>query len=146
SNEVHVFDTTKEEFVAKYPLSPDGGEVRHIVEGINEVWLPESALSRITLIRRGSTGLYSGPFSPEPIGPREALGRQAAGLGAGADPRACIRRPCPARTVAPAQAVGQAERLDVAQAPVAVLLQPHPAAARHAGEFRQREHQQLAVL
>lgn len=58
TNEVHVFDTTKEEFVAKYPLSSDGGEVRHIVEGLNEVWLPESALSRIMLIRRGSTGLY----------------------------------------------------------------------------------------
>ena len=58
SNEVHVFDTSQEEFVARYPLSPDGGEVRHIVEGLNEVWLPESALSRIMLIRRGSTGLY----------------------------------------------------------------------------------------
>jgi virginiamycin B lyase len=58
SNEVHVFDTTQEEFIASYPLSPGGGEVRHIVEGINEVWLPESALSRIMLIRRGSTGLY----------------------------------------------------------------------------------------
>ena len=58
SNEVHVFDTTQEEFISRYPLSPDGGEVRHIVEGINEVWLPESALSRIMLIRRGSTGLY----------------------------------------------------------------------------------------
>jgi virginiamycin B lyase len=58
SNEVHAFDTTKEEFIAKYPLSPDGGEVRQIVEGLNEVWLPESALSRIILIRRGSTGLY----------------------------------------------------------------------------------------
>lgn len=58
SNEVHVFDTTQEQFVAKYPLSPEGGEVRQIVEGLNEIWLPESALSRVMLIRRGSTGLY----------------------------------------------------------------------------------------
>jgi hypothetical protein len=39
-------------------LSPDGGEVRQIIEGLNEIWLPESALSRMMLIRRGSTGLY----------------------------------------------------------------------------------------
>jgi virginiamycin B lyase len=58
SNEVHVFDGTREEFVTKYPLSPDGGEVRNIVGGLNEIWLPESASDRLMLIRRGSTGLY----------------------------------------------------------------------------------------
>lgn len=58
SNEIHVFDTVKEEFVAKYPSSLEGAEVRQIVGGLNEVWLPESGLDRLMLIRPGSTGLY----------------------------------------------------------------------------------------
>jgi virginiamycin B lyase len=58
SNEVHVFDTNREEFVAKFPLSHEGAEVRQIIGGMNEVWLPESGLDRLMLIRPGSTGLY----------------------------------------------------------------------------------------
>ena len=58
SNEVHAFDSVKEVFVAKYPSSLEGAEVRQIIGGMNEVWLPESGLDRLMLIRPGSTGLY----------------------------------------------------------------------------------------
>jgi virginiamycin B lyase len=58
SSEIHVFDTSREHFVAKYPSSHEGAEVRQIIGGLNEVWLPESALDRLMLIRPGSTGLY----------------------------------------------------------------------------------------
>lgn len=58
SNEVHSFDAAKEEFVAKYPSSLDGAAVHQIVGGMNEIWLAESGLDRLMLIRPGSTGLY----------------------------------------------------------------------------------------
>jgi virginiamycin B lyase len=58
TNEVHAFDSSREEFAASYPASLADAQVRQIVGGMNEIWLPESGLDRLMLIRPGTIGLY----------------------------------------------------------------------------------------
>jgi len=54
ANAVHAFDPEREEFVATYPGSGPDANVRQILGRSGEVWLPESGLDRLVLIRTGS--------------------------------------------------------------------------------------------
>lgn len=47
------FDPTTEQFTA-YPTSEKGAEVRQFLGRPGEVWLPESATDRLTVIRTGA--------------------------------------------------------------------------------------------
>jgi virginiamycin B lyase len=58
TNEVHAFDPSSETFAATYPSSPGDAQVHQIAGGLNEIWLPESGLDRLMLIRPGTIGLY----------------------------------------------------------------------------------------
>ena len=99
---------------------------------------------------RAAVGRPAASRSPvEAIALVEPLGRQAAGLGARADPVLELglgdgeRAP---RRVAPCHAVGELEHPRVGNAAVLVALQPHALAARHFRHLVEREDQQLAVL
>src|SRR5579863_993422 len=85
----------------------------------------------------------------EPVVLRKALRRQASGFGAIADPFLEVRPgdgEGAVRRIAPGQAVGHGEHLDVGQAPVFVALEAGSLAARHFVELAQRKDDELAVL
>lgn len=51
---IHAFDPARETFTT-YPKSARGGDVRQIHGRPGEVWLPESGVDRLVVIRTGST-------------------------------------------------------------------------------------------
>src|SRR4051794_38987066 len=97
---------------------------------------------------RGPSGSGGrGLFGPEPFGHRAALGDPFGGLGALACPVAPVGPFARAAgRMGPEGAVGLVEDQAVPEAALGVGLQLRPLAARHLGQFVEREDQGLGVV